>query len=130
MNDAESEEIIARILDHAEHPRGKVLVADPDVRQVGGNPGCGDVIVWTLRLDGEGRIVEAGWNGEGCNLSRAGASMLHEVLLGKTLAEIRALPHDFLATRIGGRLPQTRPTCTNLALNTLKRIDRGVAATP
>jgi len=116
----EREEIIARVLDHAGHPRGKTPVADANLRQAGGNPGCGDVIVWTLRIDDEDKVVEVGWQGKGCNLSQAGASMLSGRLEGRTLPEVIDLPHDFLVDLIGPQLALTRPTCSSLALNTIK----------
>jgi nitrogen fixation NifU-like protein len=112
--------IIERILDHAERPRGKAKLDDPDLVQAGGNPGCGDVIIWMVHLDGEGRIRDVGWEGQGCNLSQAGASMLSSRLEGLSLDEILDLPADLLIEEIGPQMALTRPACSSLALNTIK----------
>ncbi|MFQ5843352.1 MAG: iron-sulfur cluster assembly scaffold protein, partial [Planctomycetota bacterium] len=79
-----------------------------------------DVVVWMLDLDEDERITGLGWDGRGCNLSQAGASMLSERLAGMSLREVLAIPHNELIERIGPRLALTRPLCSNLALNTIK----------
>ncbi|MGH7162734.1 MAG: iron-sulfur cluster assembly scaffold protein [Planctomycetota bacterium] len=112
--------VLERILDHASRPRKKGRLEPADLVQPGGNPGCGDVLVWMWRLDPDDRIVELGWEGHGCNLSMAGASLLSERLAGKSLQEVIALPHDMLIGLLGGRLALTRPLCSSLALNTAK----------
>ncbi len=112
--------IIERVLDHAERPRGKGKLVDADLVQAGGNPGCGDVIVWMVNLDGEGRIAEMAWVGQGCNLSQAGASMLSGRLAGLGLNEVLDLPANLLIDEIGPQLALTRPACSSLALNTIK----------
>lgn len=74
------------ILDHYRSPRHKGRVEDPDISARGYNPLCGDDIEITLRLDG-GRIKAVAFDGHGCSISQASASMLTEAVSGKPLAE-------------------------------------------
>ncbi len=120
-------EIIDLILEHVEEPRNRGRLAAPDLAAGGGNPGCGDVISITLALGPDGRIAAVGWEGKGCNISMAGASLLSEDLLGKTPEEVTALPPDHLLDRIGRELAMTRPKCSTLALNVAKAAVRAGA---
>ena len=82
------------ILDHSRHPDG---VGDttgwtPQSRQI--NPTCGDDITLALRYEGD-RIAEVRWQGSGCAISQASASLLAGLVDGKTTAEALALAADF-----------------------------------
>ena len=90
------------ILDHYRSPRHQGLLHDPDLRGEGFNPFCGDQVVLTLGLDGAGRIAEVGFEGQGCSISQASASMLTGHLEGKTLEEAEALVRTFKGVMQGG----------------------------
>ena len=82
------------LLDHSQHPRnfGKL---DPCTHSAQGhNPLCGDQVTISLRLEG-GTIVEIRFDGQGCAISQASASMLTEALTGKTVEEAEAMFHKF-----------------------------------
>ncbi|MDP8926366.1 MAG: iron-sulfur cluster assembly scaffold protein, partial [Actinomycetota bacterium] len=67
------------LLDHYQRPRHRGALVDADVQMPGGNPGCGDVV--TVYLKGAGdheRIEGVSYEGEGCTISMAAASMLLE----------------------------------------------------
>ncbi len=83
------------ILDHYRSPRHHGLLHDPDLKGEGFNPFCGDQIVLTLDLDGAGRIENVGFEGQGCSISQASASMLVGHLQGKTLDEAEGLVRTF-----------------------------------
>ena len=90
------------ILAHYRSPRHPGLLHDPDLRGEGFNPFCGDQVVLTLGLDGAGRIAEVGFEGQGCSISQASASMLTGHLEGKTLEEAEALVRTFKGVMQGG----------------------------
>jgi|FaiFalDrversion2_1042247.scaffolds.fasta_scaffold15908_2 nitrogen fixation NifU-like protein len=78
------------ILDHYRFPRNRRPVPNPDIVGEGQNPFCGDEVSLQVRLEGE-RIVEVGVQGRGCAISQASASIMGEVLKGKTLGDARRL---------------------------------------
>lgn len=82
------------ILDHTKRPRNRRRIDTPDRKADGANPLCGDHVTIYLKLDGD-IIREATFEGDGCAISTASASMLTECLPGKTLAEAKALFRQF-----------------------------------
>ncbi|QKV95618.1 SUF system NifU family Fe-S cluster assembly protein [Streptomyces sp. NA02950] len=82
------------ILDHYKHPHGRGLRdGDAEVHHV--NPTCGDEITLRVRLDGE-TIEDVSYEGQGCSISQASASVLNELLVGKELSEARRIQETFL----------------------------------
>ena len=79
------------ILDHGKHPRNFRRPADANCEARGYNPLCGDQFTVYLRLDDRGVIRDAAFEGRGCAISTASASMMTELLKGKTEAEAKAL---------------------------------------
>jgi len=77
------------ILDHNKSPRNFGRLAHSDHDAEGHNPLCGDHIVIHLALDGD-RIKEIGFEGSGCAISKASASLMTQALKGKTRAEAEA----------------------------------------
>ena len=83
------------ILDHYRNPRHRTPVSHADVEAEEFNPFCGDRVILQFRLDGQGRIVEAGAQSEGCSIIQASASMLADIALGKSVAELERLSQLF-----------------------------------
>ena len=111
------------LLDHYEHPRYRYGQEDADVIIPGGNPGCGDVITIYLTVDSDGnRISEASYEGEGCTISQAAASIIMELVNEEhwTLDDIVAADYTMMVDLLGQESVQTRPRCATLALGTLK----------
>lgn len=109
------------IIEHGQNPRHFGTVLQPaDVDSELDNPFCGDRLRLTLRLDGEQRITALAWDGEGCTISQASASMLGEALLGKTLDDLRGFGKDDLLALLGIELSPTRLKCVLLALRVFK----------
>ncbi len=79
------------ILDHGRHPRNFHASPDAQREAVGHNPLCGDKLVLYLTVGEDGHIVDASFQGEGCAISVASASMMTEMLKGKTAAQAKAL---------------------------------------
>ncbi|QPP09468.1 SUF system NifU family Fe-S cluster assembly protein [Streptomyces bathyalis] len=82
------------ILDHYKNPHGKGLrEGDAEVHHV--NPTCGDEITLRVRYDGE-TIRDVSYEGQGCSISQASASVLNELLVGKELGQARTIQETFL----------------------------------
>lgn len=92
------------ILDHYRRPRNQGLLPNPDLKSEGFNPFCGDQIILTMTLDDAGRIGEVGFEGEGCSISQASASMLSVHLQGRSLDEADALVRMFKGVMQGEEL--------------------------
>ena len=92
------------ILDHYRRPRNQGLLPNPDLKSEGFNPFCGDQIILTMTLDDAGRIAEVGFEGEGCSISQASASMLSVHLQGRSLDEADALVRMFKGVMQGEEL--------------------------
>src|SRR5215471_8982203 len=81
------------IIDHSSRPRNfKVLEGAPSAE--GYNPLCGDRVIVYARIEGD-RVIDAGFQGDGCAISKASASLMTEAVKGKTRAEIEKLFSDF-----------------------------------
>ena len=78
------------ILDHYKSPRCKGVLLNPDRKVDLNNPLCGDQISLTLKFSGY-IIVEIAFDGHGCSISQAAASIMSELLRGKTREEARRL---------------------------------------
>lgn len=107
------------ILDHARHMRNKGLLSPCDFDHEEHNPLCGDRLRLTLRIDADDIIREVGWDGSGCAISQASASMLGEELTGMSLAQARQLDKQFVLDLIGIPLTINRVKCATLSLKTL-----------
>jgi nitrogen fixation NifU-like protein len=88
------------ILDHNRRPRNFGRLPEASHSAVGYNPLCGDRVEVTLRVE-DGRIEEIAFEGVGCAISTASASMMTEALRGKSLAESRDLFERFHALVTG-----------------------------
>ncbi len=84
------------IVDHNRHPRNFGKLDPADAHAEGNNPLCGDRLTVYVALDGD-RIRETKFEGSGCAISVASASMLTEAVKGKSKAEVRALFDDIHA---------------------------------
>lgn len=117
------QEQIEILLDHYEHPRYRYAIDPCDVTMPGGNPGCGDVITIYLSVDDAGEaIVDVSFEGEGCTISQAGASILLEMIHDEswTLEDVVKLDYQVMMDILGADVVKTRPKCATLALGTLK----------
>jgi nitrogen fixation NifU-like protein len=115
------QEMIEYLLDHYESPRNKGPLEDPDVIMPGGNPGCGDVVTIYLKVDQEAEKVERlSFEGAGCTISQAAASILSEMMSGAELNAIEELDYNDMMDTLGHEVVKSRPRCATLALGTLK----------
>ena len=92
------------ILDHYRSPRNKRLLSDATVTVKGNNPLCGDEITIHARLEG-GKVTELAFEGSGCSISQASASMLTENVSGRTVEDANALAATFRSMMQGKAEP-------------------------
>ena len=107
------------ILDHARNRRNWGLLQPNDFDHEEENPLCGDRLRLTLTLDESGHITAVGWDGVGCAISLASASMFGEELLGMSLDEARRIDKQLLLDAIGLPLSINRVKCALLPLKVL-----------
>lgn len=115
------------IIDHGQNMRNRGVLEPADIDNEDDNPLCGDRLRLTVQLDEDGRVRAVGWEGEGCVISQASASMLGEEMLGKTLEELRTIDKDFILEMMGIPLTPVRLKCALLALKVLKAGAYGLA---
>lgn len=84
------------ILDHSRHPRNFGVLDGATHRAEGYNPLCGDRVKIYLVLDDAGRIADIRFEGKGCAISQASASLMTDMLTGRTVAEAETLMGGFL----------------------------------
>ena len=84
------------ILDHSRHPRHFGALDNATHKADGHNPLCGDRVTIMLALDAAGRVADIKFQGKGCAISQASASMMTEMLAGRTQAEAQKLMDGFL----------------------------------
>jgi nitrogen fixation protein NifU and related proteins len=108
------------ILDYYRHPRNKGVLDHPHITAKDSNPLCGDIIEMQLELDGHDIVKDVRFNGQGCAISQASASMLTELVKGKRLDEVRGISKEDILSLIGGQLSAVRLKCALLSLKVLK----------
>ena len=108
------------IMDHYRNPRYKGRLDAPTVSHEELNPLCGDLIHIELRIE-DGKLVDARFDGHGCAISQAAASLLLEEVVGKEAAEVGALTRDDLFELLGVPLSPARMKCALLSLGVLRR---------
>jgi len=92
------------ILDHYRRPRNKGTLEKPDASVEMNNPLCGDEIGLQVAFDGD-QISDVRFSGRGCSISLASASMMTQLLKGKTRVEIDSIRKRFRELMLGGEPP-------------------------
>jgi len=107
------------ILDHYGNPRNQGRLEDADISCEWDNPVCGDTVRLDLRLT-DGRVSEVRFDGQGCIISMASASMFTEEIRGKTVEELQALRDEDVFEMLGVPLGPSRANCGLLPLRVLR----------
>lgn len=88
------------IMDHYKKPRNKGTLEGSNVQLDMNNPTCGDRIHLTLQVD-DNIVTDAKFEGEGCSISMSSASMMTQLIKGKTIEEAVELAHTFSEMMLG-----------------------------
>ncbi len=106
------------IIDHYKHPRNRGILKDADYTGKAGNAICGDMIVFYVNTE-NGVISDIKFEGEGCAISIASASILSEMAKGKTTSQILEMDEKEFFKKLGNI--KTRAKCALVSLNALKK---------
>lgn len=115
------------ILDHYQNPRYVGILARADIAVEDINVGCGDKVqfyIGTKRVKGKGAIIgKIKWQGTGCAISMAAASILAEMIQSTPyrLLDVLSITEQDMVMKLGGQISPTRMKCATLALAALKK---------
>lgn len=108
-----------QILDHYRNPRNYGEIEDATFSHIGVNTSCGDEIEMFVTVE-DGVIQAVSFQGEGCAISQAAASMLSEEVKGKSLDELYELDRDDVLDLLGVEVTPMRIKCAVLAEKVLQ----------
>jgi nitrogen fixation NifU-like protein len=106
------------ILDHYKNPRNAGRLQDATHVQHELNPSCGDVIDLTLKVDETRHVTDVKFEGHGCAISQAAASILTETIKDKTVEEVLKIDQAEMFRLLGVPVHGSRLKCALLALKT------------
>ena len=108
------------ILDYYKNPRNRGTIEKPDSKAKDSNPLCGDVVEMQLKFS-DGKVSDIKFNGDGCAISQASASMLTELVMGKSIEDVRKIDKTVLLENLGSpNLGAVRIKCALLPLKVMK----------
>ncbi len=114
------------ILEHYRNPHNKGVLDPHDLHFADSNPTCGDEMSMSLRLDEpKERIADVAFDGRGCAISQASASILTDGLRGQSLDEVRDMDPKTLLDEIGVPIGPARLKCALLSYKVLQGAVRG-----
>lgn len=111
-----------QILEHYKQPQNFGLLPNATYTRKELNPTCGDAFTFSIHVTDQGIVDGVGFDGQGCAISTASASMLSEEIKGKPLAEVLKLEPEFVLALLGVELGPTRLKCALLPLQAVTRI--------
>jgi nitrogen fixation protein NifU and related proteins len=117
------------ILDHYKNPRNSGALPGATNSYHDTNPLCGDEITMSLLIDDD-VVKDVRFEGKGCAISQASASILTEEIKGKALAEVRAIDRQHILENLGIPISPARIKCALLGLKTLKGAAWGLSEWP
>jgi nitrogen fixation NifU-like protein len=97
------------LADHHESPRNWGLAVDAEIRENGFNPLCGDKVTLGLKMR-DGKLVSCTFEGEGCSICMASASIMTEMVQGQPLDRVSGLIEGFRAKMQGEDRPDVLPS--------------------
>lgn len=109
------------ILDHYRSPKNFGRLDKPDVKVRELNPLCGDQYEFQVKVS-DGKITEVKFNGDGCAISTASASMLSEFIKGKKISELKKMEQRDLLSMLKIEVSPARLKCAMLAFDIVKKV--------
>ena len=108
-----------KVMDHFTNPRNVGELEDPDGVGRVGNPSCGDIMEFQIKVD-DGRISDVKFRTFGCGAAIAVSSMVSEMAKGKSLDEAMKITNKMVASELDG-LPKNKLHCSNLGADALHK---------
>ncbi len=108
------------LMDHYRYPRNRVQLVHADFASLVHNPSCGDSVSFEGCIAPHGIVIMSAFQGSGCVISQATASMLTQVVLQKTIDEILSFDKRFILDLIKIELGPMRLKCALLPLEALQ----------
>ena len=108
-----------RILEHYRNPRNFGEIEDADVHFGDSNPSCGDEIEMYAEVE-DGEVVDVKFDGQGCAISQASASMLTQEVKGMDVNEVKHLETEDMKEMLGIELSPMRVKCAVLGMKVLE----------
>ena len=107
-----------KVVEHFKNPRNVGEIKDADGIGEVGNPVCGDLMTFYIKVKDD-KIIDIKYKTFGCAAAIAVSSMISEMALGKTIKEALEISNKMVAEQLGG-LPSTKYHCSNLGADALK----------
>jgi nitrogen fixation NifU-like protein len=107
------------VMDHFQNPRNVGEIPDADGVGVVGNPVCGDLMSFYIKVK-DGRLVDVKFKTFGCGAAIAVSSMVSQMAKGKTIEEALKITNREVAEKLGG-LPKNKLHCSNLGADALHK---------
>lgn len=108
------------IIEHYKNPEHRGQLDPHDISFEDENPLCGDHIRIDLRVNDEGIVTNAVFDGHGCAISQASADLLIDSIIGKTVEDVKKLTKSDVLDLLGIELGPVRLKCALLSLKILK----------
>lgn len=109
-----------KVMDHFMNPRNVGEIPDADGVGTVGNPVCGDMMAFYIKVDDDGRLADVKFKTFGCGAAIAVSSMVSEMAQGMTLEEAKKLTNKDVANELDG-LPANKMHCSNLGADALHK---------
>ena len=108
-----------KVMDHFANPRNVGEIENADGVGSVGNPVCGDMMTFNIKVDGD-RLTDVKFKTFGCGAAIACSSMVSEMAKGKTLEEAKKITNADVAAELDG-LPKNKLHCSNLGADALHK---------
>ena len=107
-----------KVIEHFKNPRNVGEIEDADGVGEVGNPVCGDIMTFYIKVE-DNKLIDVKYKTFGCVAAIAVSSMVSEMAIGKTIDEVLEITNKMVAEALGG-LPPNKYHCSNLGADALK----------